>query len=99
MLCKRGNQNPINTENIYINERLPKEQRLIKKYANDEGLITTTYNCDVKLFLKDSSGATFSQKVTSTKMVDDSKYKALKTAKKPTSDKKCARFYSRESKS
>ena len=78
MLGKRGKQNPINTENIYINERLPKEQLLIKKYANDKGLITTTYNCDVKLFLKDSSGATFSQKVTSTKMVDDLTHKALK---------------------
>ena len=66
MLGKRGMQNPINTENIYVNERIPKEQLLIKKYASDKGLITTTCNCDVKLFLKHSSGATFSQKVTST---------------------------------
>ena len=98
MLGKRGEQNPINTENIYINERLPKEQLIIKKYAKDKGLITTTYNCDVKLFLKDSSEATFSQKVTSTKMVDDLTHKALQKTKKPTSEKKCARFYSREPK-
>ena len=51
MLGKRGKQNPINTGNIYINERLAKEQLLIEKYADDKGLITTTYNCDVKLFL------------------------------------------------
>ena len=62
MLDKRGKQNPINTENIYINERLPKEQLLNKMYANDKGLITITYNCDVNLFLKDSSWAVFSQR-------------------------------------
>ena len=98
MLGKRGKQNHINTENIYINERLPKEQLLIKKYANDKGLITTTYNCDVKLFLKDSSGTTFSQKVTSTKMVDDLTHKTLKKQRNATSEKKRARFYSREPK-
>ena len=77
MLGKRGKQNPINTENIYINERIPKEQLLIKKYASDKGLITTTCKSDVKLFLKHSSGATFSQKVNSNKMIDDLQHKAL----------------------
>ena len=77
MLGKRGKQNPFNTENIYIKERLPKEQLLIEKYTSDKGLITTTYNCDVKLFLKDNGGALFSQKVTSTTMVDDLTHKAL----------------------
>ena len=60
-----------------------KEQPLNKKYANDKGLKTTTYNCDVKLFLKDSRGATFSQKVTSTNMVDDLTHKALKKQRNP----------------
>ena len=42
MLGKRGKQNPINTENIYINEILPKEQLLNKKNAKYKGLITTS---------------------------------------------------------
>ena len=88
MLGKRGKRNPINTENIYISQRLPKEQLLIKKYAKDKGLITITYNCDVKLFLKNSSGATFSQKVTSIKMVDDLTHKALKKQRNPTVKRK-----------
>ena len=83
MLGKRGKQNPSNTENFYINERLPKEQLIIEKYANDKGLITTTYECDVKLILKDSSGATSSKKVTSTKMADDLTHKALKKQRNP----------------
>ena len=37
----------------------------------------------MKSFLKDSSGATFSQKVTSTKMVDDLTHKAQKKQRNP----------------
>ena len=79
MLGKRGKQNPIKTSKIYINEKLSKEQLLIKKYANDKGLITTIYTCDVKLFRKDSSEAIFSQNLTSTKMVVILAHKALKS--------------------
>ena len=39
---------------IYVNKRLPKEQLRIKKHAQDEGLITTTFNCDVKVSLNEN---------------------------------------------
>ena len=45
-------KNPINGRPIFIKERLPKAQKEIKDYADEQGLITTTNNCDVKLFYK-----------------------------------------------
>ena len=35
-----------------MKEGLPSQQRSIKKKADDLGLITTTQNCNVKVFLK-----------------------------------------------
>lgn len=47
-----GKRNPSNGRPIFIKERLPPLQRAIKKEAEELGLITTTLNCDVKVFKK-----------------------------------------------
>ena len=67
---------------------MPKEQLQIKKHTQCRGLLTTTYNCDVKVFLKDNNGATYSQKVTSIKMVDDLTHRALKRTLKAVTTKR-----------
>ena len=44
-----GIRNPINGKPKVLKERLPAHQKAIKEKAESEGLITTTYNCNVKV--------------------------------------------------
>ena len=46
-------KNILNKRNIYITERLPEQEAIIKKAANDMDLITTTHNCIVSVLVHD----------------------------------------------
>ena len=46
-------KNILNKRNIYITERLPDQEAIIKKAANDMDLITTTHNCIVSVLVHD----------------------------------------------
>ena len=70
-------KNPINGRPSFIKERLPKAQKEIKDYADEQGLITTTNNCDVKLFYKKDDGRFRSVVVNSVRAVQDHKTKAV----------------------
>ena len=43
-------RNSLNGKHVYMKERLPQHDLAIQKQANELDLITTTYNCTVKLF-------------------------------------------------
>ena len=51
-----GKINHANKRSIFIKERLPEYQRQLKSYAEKRGLVTTTLNCNVKLFRKSTNG-------------------------------------------
>ena len=62
---------PINRKPIYMKERLPPQQRSIKQRADDLGLITTTQNCNVKVFMKNEDNTFMSVVVKSVQAVED----------------------------
>ena len=70
--------NPINRKPIYMKERLPPQQRSIKQKADDFGLITTTQNCNVKVFMKNEDNTFKSVVVKSVQAVEDIKHCAVK---------------------
>ena len=43
-------KNPINGGSIFLRERLPVHQKQIKEKVEEFGLVTTTFNCEVKVF-------------------------------------------------
>ena len=51
-----GIRNQINGKPIALKERLPAHQKAIKEKAESEGLITTTYNCNVNVFTETNEG-------------------------------------------
>ena len=71
-------KNPKNGYSIFFKERLPPNDRDIKKYADSLGLITTTSNCQVKVYQKTEEGKFFTVNVNSTKAVDDICVRAVK---------------------
>ena len=71
-------KNPRNNLPIFIKERLPKLQNELKMYAEQEGLITTTHNCNIKVFQTNAEGQFRSVIVNSKKAIDDIKEKAVK---------------------
>lgn len=73
-----GIPNPINGKPIVLKERLPAHQKAIKEKAESEGLITSTFNCNVKVFTKTNEGHFRSIPVNSLKAVEDIKNKAVK---------------------
>ena len=73
--------NPLNGQAMYFKERLPPKQREIKNKAEEEGLITTTYNCQVKAFTRSFDGRHKSVKLNSVKAVHDIKDIAVKKVK------------------
>ena len=73
-----GIRNPINGKPIVLKERLPAHQKAIKEKAESEGLITTTYNCNVKVFTKTNEGHFRSIPINSLKAVEDIKDRAVK---------------------
>ena len=48
--------NPENCRPIIIEERLPQKDRELKQMAEKKGYITTTKNCQVKVFYKTREG-------------------------------------------
>ena len=73
-----GKKHPVNTKPIFMKERLPRCQKEIFEHAKQEGLITSTYNCKVKVFTKTEDNQFRSVVVNSKKAVDDIKEKAIK---------------------
>ena len=61
-----------------MKERLPKHDKAIRDHANEAGLITTSTNCRIKVFVKDQNGYMRSVPVLSHKAVDDIKERAVK---------------------
>ena len=53
----------IRGKNPFITERLPAAAPEVKKAREEENLVATTHNCDVKVFLKDPKGMVYSRKV------------------------------------
>ena len=82
-----GIRNPLNGRPIFMKERLPPLQREIKKEADQLGLITTTMNCDVKVFKKSDDNKFMPIVVNSLKAVHDIKNTAVKRANRGTKDK------------
>ena len=70
-------RNPLNGKPVYMKERLPQHDLAIQKRANELDLVTTTYNCRVKLFLKTENGRV-TQPVDSVKAVEDLESRAIK---------------------
>ena len=68
----------LETQPIVLKERLPAHQKAIKEKAESEGLITTTYNCNVKVFTKTNEGHFRSIPINSLKAVEDIKDRAVK---------------------
>ena len=60
-----------------MKERLLQHDLAIQKRANELDLVTTTYNCRVKLFLKTENGRV-TQPVDSVKAVEDRESRAKK---------------------
>ena len=57
---------------------MPAQQKAIRKKAESEGLITTTYHCNVKVFTKTNKGQFRSIQISSLKAVEDIKHRAVK---------------------
>ena len=64
-----------------MRERLPLHQRLIKQKAEEYDLITTTQNCEVKVFTN-TDGKFTSEAVKSFSAIEDIKNVAVKRASK-----------------
>ena len=72
-----GKKNPINGRSIFLRERLPVHQKQIKEKAEEFGLVTTTLNCEVKVF-ENSQGKFTSRAVKTLRAVEDIKDIAVK---------------------
>ena len=77
--------NRINGLPILMKERLPKHDKAIRDHANEAGLITTSTNCRIKVFVKDQNGYMRSVPVLSHKAVDDIKERAVKKEQRKVS--------------
>ena len=62
--------NNFNNMPIYINERLPKHDAEIRRYAESLGIVTTTRNCQVRIFHRAEDGTSQSFPVNSVSGVD-----------------------------
>ena len=72
------NPNKFNNQPILIKERLSKTDNDIKNYADVKGLVTTTWNSQVRVFRYGPNGIAQSVGVDSYKSVDDLHDKAVK---------------------
>ena len=75
-------RNPNNNKQIFLKERLPPADRLLKQYADDLGLVNTSQNCQVKMFKMENRGIYKSFPVSSKKAIDDMKHLATKKSDK-----------------
>lgn len=72
-----GRLNPKNSKPVFIKERLPKKDMEILIQAKEKGYITTTSNCQVKVFCKTSDGQKQSVPVNSIRALTDIKSRAI----------------------
>jgi hypothetical protein len=70
--------NPMNNAPITVFERLPSSDLEVKKYAERQGLATSTNNCAVKLQFKRENGTYFQEEVRTKSDVD--RYASFKSA-------------------
>ena len=73
--------NPHKDQAMYFKERLPPKQPEFKNKAEEEGMITTTYSCQVKTFTRSFDGRYKSVKLNSVKALHDIKDIAVKKVK------------------
>ena len=73
----KKSKKPINVRKIFLRERLPPCQKEILDHALKENLITSTINCQIKVFRKDEEGK-FKSVLVKSKAVDDIKQVAVK---------------------
>ena len=66
-----GKVNQLNGKGIFIEEKLPKVQKEIQEHANSQRLITSTFNCNVKVFKKEENGSYKGETVNNIQAVDD----------------------------
>ena len=71
-------KNPLNKGPIFVSEHLPKHDFEVKRYATEKSLITTTRNCQVRVFYKDENGARISFPVNNKSSVDSWAETAMK---------------------
>ena len=74
--------NSLNKSPIYVKERQPKSNLVIKQRAENINLITTTLNSQVKVIRKIVQGVVHNVGVDSLKAVDDIKEIALQKVKR-----------------
>jgi hypothetical protein len=55
---------------VFLMERLPAADMDVKRYADSKGLITSTYNCAVKVWFNKKDGSSMSEEVRTTECVD-----------------------------
>ena len=80
-------KNPLNYGPIFVSERLPKHDLEVKRYATEKGLITTTRNCQVRVFYKDENGARISFPVNNKSSVDSWAETAMKKMQRNTTSR------------
>ena len=73
-----GIRNAINGKPMVLKERMPAHQKAIKEKAESERLITTTYNCNVKVFTKTNESYFRSISLNLLRAVRDIKDRAVK---------------------
>ena len=54
-------QKGVQGKSLFINERLPKSDMEIKRKCDNMNLVTTTHNCQVKVFCQRPNGSFFPQ--------------------------------------
>ena len=73
--------NRVNREPIFINERVPKHDVELKRHAESLGLVTTTRNCQVRIFHRAENGNVKTFPVNT--VVDVNKWAATAIKRKP----------------
>ena len=72
MLSRPEMVHPINNRPIYLKERLSKDDVILKIHAEKEkNMVTTTFNSQVKVFVKTANNKTISKIVRSKRDVDN----------------------------
>ena len=70
-------RNPKNGRPIFIKERLPNFQKELKEHAESMDIVTTTNNCNIKVFTKTTDGSFKSVTVNTKKAINDIKSEAV----------------------
>ena len=87
----KGLRNPNNNKPVFINERLPPNDRIIQQYANSKDLLTVTNKCAVHVLVESSNGRPQHVEVRTKKQVDDLAGKAIMKRNRQQGDRTAAR--------